>query len=466
MLHIPDDLHQRLKARGQEHVLAGWDSLAAEQRAALVGQLQALDLDQLQRLYALRDESHALPAEHRIAPLPGVLPDAPDPEGRRLGEEALARGEVAALVVAGGQGTRLGFDHPKGMFPVGPVSHKSLFQLFAEKVLARGRRHGVRVPFLVMTSHATHDETEDFFRQHHYFGLSPDDVYFFRQGTMPALDLATGKLLLEAPGRLFTNPNGHGGTLTAMADSGLLDQLHHRGVRHVFYFQVDNPLVKVADPQFLGQHLRAQADVSSKVIPKDGPFDKLGNFVLIDGRLAIIEYSDLPKDLAEARDDRGGLRVSAGNPAIHIFALEFLGRVTGNGAAGLPFHLARKKVPYWDYTKDEFIVPKQENALKFERFIFDVLPLAERWVAVATSRREEFAPLKNATGPDSPQEVKQALSDLAADWLGRAGAKVKRGAAGHAAVAVEISPLVALEPSDLGGKVGPGAVVEQAMYFN
>jgi UDP-N-acetylglucosamine/UDP-N-acetylgalactosamine diphosphorylase len=459
MLHIPDDLHQRLTTYHQEHVLAGWDRLDAEQRAALVGQLQALDFDQLRRLYARRDEPFAVPDRSRITPLPGVLHDAPDPEARKLGAAALARGELAALVVAGGQGTRLGFDHPKGMFAVGPVSHKSLFQLFAEKVLARGRRYGVRIPFLVMTSHATHDETEDFFRKHQYFGLSPDDVYFFRQGTMPALDLATGKLLLDGPGRLLTSPNGHGGTLTAMADSGLLDQLHHRGVRHVFYFQVDNPLVKVADPQFLGQHLWAAADVSSKVIPKEGPFDKLGNLVLIDGKLAIIEYSDLPKELAEARDEAGNLRIAGGNSAIHIFALDFLARVTGNGGAGLPYHLARKKVQFWDAAADEFIMPTRENALKFERFVFDVLPLAERWVVAATSRREEFFPLKNATGTDSPAVVRHAISDLAADWLTRAGATVAPGAV------VEISPLVALEPGDLNGKLEPGTVIDQAKYF-
>src|SRR3954451_10166548 len=369
MHHVPDDLRERLEAHGQTHVLAAWDRLSAEDRAHLAGQLQALDLDLLDRLYGQRNETFAVPAEHRIAPLPTVLPDEPDPEARQIGEDAIEAGEVAALVVAGGQGTRLGFDHPKGMYPVGPVSRKSLFQLHAEKVLARGERFGVHIPLLVMTSHATHAETEAFFQKHDYFGLSADDVYFFRQGTMPALDLSTGKLLMEAPGRLFISPNGHGGTLTAMADSGLLGQLGHRGVRHVFYFQVDNPLVKIADPPFLGRHIRARADVSSKVIPKDGPFDKLGNLVLIDGKLSIIEYSDLPVELAEFRDAAGNLRISVGNPAIHILDLEFLERVTEGDAAGLPFHLARKKVPYWDPATGQRVTPDKENALKFERFI-------------------------------------------------------------------------------------------------
>jgi UDP-N-acetylglucosamine/UDP-N-acetylgalactosamine diphosphorylase len=460
MTHLPQDLQERLKTRGQEHVLTGWDRLDPEQRAHLVGQLQALDFDLLGRLYAQRDADYAVPAEHRIAPLPDVLPDGDDPEARRLGEQALAQGEVAALVVAGGQGSRLGFDQPKGMFPIGPVSNKSLFQLHAEKVLARGNRYGKRITLLVMTSHATHADTEAFFEQNNLFGLNPDDVYFFRQGTMPALDLATGRLLLEAPGRLFTSPNGHGGTLTAMADSGLLHQLRHRGVRHVFYFQVDNPLVKVADPQFLGRHIRAQADVSCKGVPKEGPFDKLGNLVLIDGKLSIIEYSDLPAELARQTDERGNLRFAAGSPAIHIVDMEFLERVTEGGAAGLPYHLARKKVPHWDPERNAVVAPTAENALKFERFIFDVLPLARRWVVAETSRREEFAPLKNATGADSPASVRRALSDLAVDWLRRAGADVADG------TTVEISPLAALEPGDVSALVSRGRKIQSPCYLD
>ena len=267
----PDDLKERLKIHGQEHVLADWPRLDPEARRHLIGQLQALDFDLLARLFLRRDETYPVPAEHRIAPLPTVLPDAPDAEAKKIGTIALESGEVAVLVVAGGQGSRLGFDHPKGMYPLGPISGKSLFQLHAEKVLARGRKHGTRIPLLVMTSHATHAETETFFQQHDYFGLSPDDVYFFRQGTMPALDLKTGRLLMDSPGRLFTSPNGHGGTLTAMADSGLLGQLSHRGVRHIFYFQVDNPLVKIADPTFLGRHIRPGPTCPARSFRRRGP---------------------------------------------------------------------------------------------------------------------------------------------------------------------------------------------------
>jgi UDP-N-acetylglucosamine/UDP-N-acetylgalactosamine diphosphorylase len=463
MVSVPDDLRQRLGDHGQEHVLAWWDRLGDEQRRELLEQVQHLNLQGLRQLYAQRDRAVSLPAPGQIAPVPVIQPGPADQEARQLGEPALRRGEVAALVVAGGQGSRLGFEHPKGMFPIGPVTNKSLFQIHAEKVLALSRRYGKPVPLLVMTSPATHAETEAFFAQHRRFGLPADEVFFFRQGTMPALDLATGRLLLEGPGRLFTSPNGHGGTLTALAESGLLERLRRRGIRHVFYFQVDNPLVKVADPVFLGHHLAAHAQVSSKIVPKEGPADKMGNMVLVDGRCTIIEYSDLPEELGRQTDEQGHLRIWAGSPAIHFFAVDFLEQVT-RGEGRLPFHVARKKVPYLNEAGTP-VEPERENALKFEMFIFDVLPLADRWTVVETSRREEFVPLKNATGPDSPQTVRQALADLAADWLEKAGVSMPRRPDGGAAVPLEVSPLFALDAEELAAKVDRGMRIEGPVYL-
>lgn len=443
MKQPPSDLVSHLERHGQSHTLAGWNLLDADERSALVNELRALDLELLAKLFADRNVTYSAPSPDRIAPLPSILPHRPDADAKTIGEKSLANGQVAVLVVAGGLGSRLGFEHPKGLFPIGPVTGKSLFQWHAEKVLARSRRHGRSIPFLVMTSHATHAETEYFFEHHAYFGLPRHDVHFFQQGTMPALDLSSGRLLLEHPGRLFEGPDGHGGTLTALAKSGLLAKLADRGIKHIYYFQVDNPLVQIAEPQFLGQHIRTHADVSSKVIPKDGPHDKLGNFVLIDGQLAMIEYSDLPDEVATATEADGQLRISAGNPAIHIFDVAFLQKVTSGAADALPFHIAKKKVPHWDAATGDVVEPQKENALKFERFIFDVLPLAQVHTAVETSRSDEFAPLKNATGPDSADTVKRAMSDLAISWLKQAGVKVDAGAT------VELSPLTALEPEDL-----------------
>src|SRR5579862_3421593 len=363
---IPEPLLKRLQGAGQEPVLAWWPTLSTIQRRALTEQLNTLDLDLLSRLYAERDRQATVPADDQIAPIAGAAMEAED---QSAGEEALRRGEVAALIVAGGQGTRLGFDHPKGMYPIGPVSHHSLFQILAEKTLATQRRYSKPLPFLIMTSPATHDETVAFFVQHRYFGLARDNVSFFRQGMMPALDLATGKLLLEGPGRLFLSPNGHGGTLLALAEAGLLETLEKQGIRHLFYCQVDNPLVKIADPFFVGHHIRARADVSTKVIAKNGPLDKLGNLVMIDGHCRIIEYSDLPERLAKQTTGDGKLRFRAGNAAIHVFDLAFLKRISAGGLR-IPFHVARKKVSNLD-DKGEMVEPATENALKFEMFIFD-----------------------------------------------------------------------------------------------
>lgn len=448
MHDVPREVAQRLRTHGQEHLLTGWEGLSPGERIALVEELAKLDFAELDALYKRKDEPHAvLPSRDRIAPLPVEPADAP-PEARAAGEEALRTGKVAALLVAGGQGSRLGFEKPKGMYPVGPVSRASLFQVHAEKVLALSRRYGRPVPLLVMTSPATHADTEAFFHQHRFFGLPPTEVSFFQQGTVPALDVATGKLLLERPGRLFLSPNGHGGTLTALADSGLLGELADRGVEHVFYFQVDNPLVTVCDPGFVGRHMLAKSEVSSKVVFKEKPEEKVGVLAVVDGRCGIIEYSDLPQAMAAERGPSGELAFRAGNPAIHVFSVEFLRRVTARGG-GLNFHLARKKVPYYDPATGGTVTPAAENALKFERFVFDALPLADRWLAVETRREDEFAPLKNATGADSPETVFRLMTGLHARWLAAAGVTAN----GHP---IEVSPLFALDADECRGKIPPG----------
>jgi UDP-N-acetylglucosamine/UDP-N-acetylgalactosamine diphosphorylase len=460
LLEMLDSLATRLEQAGQGQIIAHFRDLSERELWDFAGQLEDLDLDLLQRLYAERDHQAALPTPDRIAPIPLTTPQ---PDDRAAGEEALRRGEVAVLVVAGGQGTRLGFDHPKGMFLIGPVSGKSLFQVHAEKVLALTRRYGKTIPLLVMTSPTTHDETLAFFAQNKHFGLSPSNIVFFRQGTMPALDLATGRLLLESKGHLALSPNGHGGTLLALAQDNLLGALEQFGVRHVFYFQVDNPLVVVADPVFLGHHLRARAEVSTKAILKHGPQEKLGNLVLIDGRCGMIEYSDLPADLARQTEPDGRLRFRVGNPAIHIFDLEFLKKVT-TGDMQIAYHVARKKVPYLDEAGQR-VEPATENALKFEMFIFDVLPRAERWTVMETDRRTEFHPVKNATGNDSPATVRQAMANVAGAWLEAAGVSVPRDAKGDVAVTLEISPLLALDAGELPGKVGPQTRIAGPTYL-
>jgi UDP-N-acetylglucosamine/UDP-N-acetylgalactosamine diphosphorylase len=468
MSAVPESIRTQLEQHGQEHVLAWWDHLTDPERKELAAQIQGLDLDQLKQLYAERDQAHEPPSADRIGPVEVLSPGgADDARARQIGEEALRQGQVAMLVVAGGQGTRLGFDRPKGIYPVGPVSGKSLFQIHAEKVLARGRRHGKVPPFLVMTSPATHAETIAYLESWDYFGLPANRVYCFCQGTMPALDLASGKLLLETRSRLFLGPDGHGGTLTALASSGLLDQLAGQGIRHIFYFQVDNPLVHVADPVYLGYHIDRRAEISCKVVAKSHPTEKMGNFALVDGRCQMIEYSDLPESLAVETDAQGKLKLWAGNPAIHLFEVNFLRRLTSGGsrACALPFHVARKKVPYLDANGVDTLRPEDPNALKFERFIFDVLPLAERWLLLETKREEEFSPLKSAEGADTPQDVRRGMTELATNWLQQAGVAIPRTPGNTLEFDVEISPLFALDAAELHNRIDPRLVIDRPMYF-
>ncbi len=451
-----DALRSRYAAKGQAHVFEGADLLTETERSAFAGQLESVDLELLAGLYRKRtDPAAALPDRSFIEPLPVV--DAADvpPSAKTAGELALWNGEVAVLVVAGGQGTRLGFDKPKGLFPVGPVSGASLFQIHAEKVLALSWKYETEVPLLVMTSDATHTETVEFFHEEGFFGLAETQVKFFRQGTMPALDAATGRLILEAPGKLFLGPNGHGGTLTALADSGLLAELDAAGIKHLFYFQVDNPLVKIADPAFVGQHIESRAEVSSKVVYKERPEEKVGVLALVDGRCGIIEYSDMPAEMLDERGDDGALAFRAGNPAIHIFDLDFLKRITG-GRRRLEYHIAKKKVPYYDPATGTTVTPTTENALKFELFVFDALPLADRWLAVQTLRKEEFAPLKNATGADSPDSARALMIAQAHRWLGMS----------PGSTAVEISPLFALDSDEARSKIPQGFNPKEPTYLS
>jgi UDP-N-acetylglucosamine/UDP-N-acetylgalactosamine diphosphorylase len=449
-----DALRAGLAAHGQAHLLGFWDELSDAGRERLERDVRSLDLDLLDRLVATLVRMGDVPVD-----VEGVKPAepsaAPTAQSIAAGEAALRSGQVAVVIVAGGQGTRLGFDGPKGCYPIGPVSDRSLFQIHCEKVAALGMRYGRTPPLYVMTSDENHEPTERFLAGHGWFGL--DHLRLFRQGTMPAVDRTTGSVLLAERDRVALSPDGHGGTLRALRRAGCLDDMRERGVDTVFYLQVDNPLVAIGDPGFVGAHRLARADVSSKVVRKRDPSEKVGVVAERDGRQLMIEYSDLPEQLAAMRRSDGELAFAAGSIALHVFALEFITGVAAS--AELPYHRALKPVPYVD-EHGHLIEPILANAVKFEQFIFDTLPLARRSLVLETDRAAEFEPLKNASGAASPETVRRRLSDAGADLLERAGAIVPRHSDGSAAVPIEISPLVAADPEALARRVPPGTVVE------
>lgn len=454
-----------LRPQGQEHLLAFWDELAPFERESLAKQIEAIDFNLIHRLFEDRDSQGdvrelAAKAEPPPAFRLDTTKNAFTPEqARRRADEALAAGEFGVVLVAGGQGTRLGFDHPKGMFPIGPLSNKTFFQIFVEKIIAAGRRYGVRIPLYVMTSPATHDETVRFFAQYERFGLPADDLIIFCQGTMPAVDAQTGRVLLESPAKIAATPDGHGGMLAALAQSGALDQMDQRGIRRLFYLQIDNPLVDICGREFVGYHLLSGSEFSTQVIAKREPLERVGNVVQVDGRLMVIEYSDLPDEAANRRNADGSLAIWAGSIAVHVMDVALLRRLCGK-ADGLPFHIARKKVPHIDAAGNQ-VEPTQPNAIKFERFIFDVMPKAKNAIVVEVDPARAFAPLKNASGAkdDTRETVQAQLSAEHRLWLRQAGVQVDD------AVVVEISPLYALDATELAAKVRPGTQVTEPTYF-
>jgi UDP-N-acetylglucosamine/UDP-N-acetylgalactosamine diphosphorylase len=448
-------LLNHLRRFGQEHVLAYWNQLSPTQQHDLERQIRSLDLAALAALHRAAPHQNQDWAElaRRAAPPRAFRegsdnraagsPDAnsiPREEAIAAGSAALAAGRVGVILVAGGQGTRLGFPHPKGMYPIGPVSRHSLFQILIEKLIAVRRRSAAPIPLYVMTSPATHDETAEFLAVQRRFGMPHEDVKLFRQGTMPAIDAATGKLLLEDKASLFLAPDGHGGMLIALSSHGLLEEMTRRGLHLLCYVQVDNPLVELCDPAFIGYHVLSRSEMSTQVVAKSSPRENVGNVVQIDGRTTILEYSDLNplSDEIVLRTTPEGQPVFwAGNTAVHVFDLDFLRRMALTGDA-LPFHVARKPAPYLDEQGNK-VQPRDCNALKFERFIFDLLPAARQAIVVEVDRRRAFAPLKNGIDrpSDNPDTVQEQMISLHTQWLRAAGVDVVPG------MPVEISPLYA-----------------------
>ncbi len=474
------ELIARTAPFGQDHLLSFWDELSDADRESLARQIDAIDFAGIASLYEHREdppESLTLadratdPPAYKFSTVPSGGPDCRArievsvSDAIFAGNAALRKRSVGVILVAGGQGTRLGFPHPKGMFPLGPVSQATLFRIHCEKVLAASRRYGYGVPLCIMTSPATHEETVDYLEKNERFGLSPDDVFVFCQGTMPALSLDDGKILMDGKASIARSPDGHGGMLAAISrqenGSSVLERLQQRGIEQFFYFQVDNPLVQICSPEFLGYHLASGSEFTCQVIRKRFPTDRVGNVVQVDDRLYVIEYSDLPESVAKRTNPDGSLQIWAGSIAVHVISAALLDRMS-KSRNSLPFHIAKKKVPYIDVQTGELRQPSEPNAIKLERFVFDLLPSARNAVVVEVDIPNHYAPLKNAAGSpsDSPETVQRQLSDLHTDWLRQAGAVVAPN------TPIEISPLFADSPEAVKEKVEAETAFDQPTYLS
>lgn len=466
---------EKFQRAGQGQVFAFFDQLKPAEQQQLLAEAAEIDLAEIDRLTrtllaqrgaAALDLTGLEPAGYEPRPEHGG--DAAEwAKARTVGEAALRAGRVAAFTVAGGQGTRLGFNGPKGTFPVTPLKHKTLFEVFAEKIQAAGLRYGRPLHWFIMTSHQNHAATEDFFNAHQFFGLDRSRVHFFRQGRMPAVTFE-GKIMLESPGAIAMSPDGHGGSLRALARSGALDVMEREGVDTLSYFQVDNPLVRSIDPAFIGWHLQRGSEMSSKMVPKAYAEEKLGHFCTQRGKQVVIEYSDLPLEMQRETDAAGKLRYIAGSIAIHILDRQFIRRMAlGGDGAALPFHRADKKIPTIS-ADGRPVKPDKPNGVKFELFVFDALPFARNPVVIETRRADDFSPVKNAEGVDSPQSARDDQLRQYGRWLQSVGATIAVDASGLPRIGIEVSPLFGYDEdsfADAWKRLTPKPIVREGLYL-
>jgi UDP-N-acetylglucosamine/UDP-N-acetylgalactosamine diphosphorylase len=461
---LPATLEESIAEAGQDHVLRFWNTLDGSARDRLVGQLAAIDWGMFGELRRLARASGPGVVAGAAAVLAADLARANTPPCYVLGDDAdraaaagrkgLTNGLFGAVLVAGGQGSRLGCNGPKGVVPVGPLSGATLFDLLLGRLRGIAKRYVRPVPLAIMTSSATDADTRAWLADHDYGGLDPDHLLVFRQRDLPAVDAATGDLLLDATDRIAMAPDGHGGMLPALVAAGGLEWFADRGCRHVTTFQVDNPLTMPLHPEFVGHHLLDEAEFSTQVVHKREPGERVG-VVASDGkRTFVVEYSDLPASLAAERGPGDRLRFHAGSIAVHAFALDFLCRASA-APDPLPLHVAHKAVPFLKDT-GERVSPRTPNAVKFERFIFDLMPLARRVCLVEIDPAEGFAPLKNPPGAaaDTLAHVQAALDAHARRILHRAGVVVADG------VGVELAPWI-LDEADLDAVIPPGSRIER-----
>ena len=411
---------KKLEANGQDRLLRFWGQLDAKARKALLSQIAAIDFKELARCRAMLPGTGAgnpQPSTLNLQPSTDLSPTAPkvaELKGRALasaiaaGAKELAAGRVAVLLVAGGQGSRLGFEGPKGAYPIGPVTNKPLFYFHARKVLAKAKKYGKSVPFYIMTSEANYDATVACFKENGWFGLDRKDVFFFKQGMWPGMS-AEGQVILDGPGHVFMSPDGHGGLLAALKRSGALADMKKRGIRSVFFFQVDNPLVEVADEAFIGYHVLERSEYTLKLCAKRDPYEKVGMPMKFGKTFKMVEYTEMTDEQCNRKGKDGRLYFLYGSPAIHVFDRTFLER---EAMKPMPLHLAHKKIAQVD-EKGRVVKPTEPNGYKFEKFIFDILPDARKAAFLAFDQKDEFSPVKNAEGSDSPATCK---ADLQAKW--------------------------------------------------
>lgn len=397
------EVKEKLAKYGQEHVLKYYDELDDAQKEALLAQIMATDMSILESCKH-RDE---LAQKGVITPLAAM--QLPEIEANKesftaTGIEAIKAGKVGAVLLAGGMGTRLGSDNPKGMYNVGITRELYIFECLINNLMDVVKQADAWIHLFVMTSDKNNDATISFLKEHNFFGYNPEYVHFFMQEMAAATDYE-GKIYLEEKGKLSTSPNGNGGWFVSMRNAGLLDMVKANGIEWFNVFAVDNVLQRIADPCFVGATIQKNCVVGAKVVKKNAPDEKVGVMCLEDGRPSIVEYYELTDELMNAKDANGDPAYYFGVILNYLFSVPALIEILENN---LPLHIVEKKIPYLD-ENGELVKPEAPNGFKFENLVLDMIHQMASCLPFEVVREKEFAPIKNKTGIDSVESARELL---------------------------------------------------------
>ena len=400
-----NEIKWTLNKYNQEHLLNGYEELPENKKKELLKQLQEIDFELIDSLYKKTKKGVDL-SNDKIEPIEYVDKfklNENYKEFESIGKKAICEGRLAAVTMAGGQGTRLGHNGPKGTYDIGLDSHKSLFELLSDYLKEEGKKYGVVIPWFIMTSRENNDATVEFFAKHKYFGYEKDkNIFFFMQGQLPMID-TEGKILIGENGLIKLAANGHGGIFEALVKNKMTNKMRELGIEWVFIGGVDNCLVKMVDPVLMGIAIDKKVTAAGKSVVKANAQEKVGVFCKKNGRPSVVEYSEISEEMAERRTSDGELVFGESHILCNLFNISSIERM---GSTPLPYHSAFKKATYIDKDGNK-VVPTSPNAYKFEAFLFDAFGNLDDMAILRVKREEEFAPVKNATGVDSPETARE-----------------------------------------------------------
>ena len=397
---------QKLADFHQEHLLQYFDTLSVTEKDALLQQIEETDFSVITRISDRKEEDTKT---GKISPIAAMTLDEIQKSKKKFTEtgiEAIRAGKVGAVLLAGGMGTRLGSENPKGMYDIGLTKPVYIFQRIIENLFDVVNDTKTWIHLFIMTSDKNHDVTTSFFREKNYFGYDKEHIHFFKQDMAPASDY-NGKIYLETKGKIATSPNGNGGWFSSLDNAGLLTFMKKNGIEWLNVFAVDNVLQRIADPCFIGATIKKNCEVGSKVVRKSHPDEKVGVMCLNDGHPSIIEYYELTDTLRNTVTKNNEPAYNFGVILNYLFKISSLERIANNT---LPLHIVEKKIPYLD-ADGKLVKPEEPNGYKFETLILDLIQLLDSCLPFEVERNHEFAPIKNKTGVDSVESARALLKE-------------------------------------------------------